>query len=107
MRTASTAMLDIRMLDDGSIRARRKDKTLMTEADHAEACRVVEGIPGIIPDVALRIFGGRVLSAEEEEDSVDISETDLDAIAAERASWRQDDQKVWRKVATWKQSKQK
>ena len=63
MREVETLFLEIRVLDDGAIRARRKDRKRLTEADKAEARKVADSLPGITIDDLLRIFpGARVVS---------------------------------------------
>jgi hypothetical protein len=58
MKQAETLLLEIRVLDDGLIQARRKDRQPMTAEDHAEALRVVDSLPGIMVDDVLRVFPG-------------------------------------------------
>lgn len=58
MKQAETLLLEIRVLDDGLIQARRKDRQPMTAEDHAEALRVVDSLPGITVDDVLRVFPG-------------------------------------------------
>jgi hypothetical protein len=58
MKQAETLLLEIRVLDDGLIQARRKDRQPMTAEDHAEALRVVDSLPGITVEDVLRVFPG-------------------------------------------------
>jgi hypothetical protein len=58
MKQTQTLLLEIRVLDDGLIQARRKDRQPMTAEDHAEAIRVVDSLPGITVDDVLRVFPG-------------------------------------------------
>jgi hypothetical protein len=63
MREVETLFLEIKVLDDGAIRARRKDRKPLTAEDRAEARQVVDSLPGITVDDVLRIFpGARVVS---------------------------------------------
>jgi hypothetical protein len=58
MKEVETLFLDIRVLDDGGIRARRKDRKPLTEEDRGEARRVADSLPGITVDDVLRVFPG-------------------------------------------------
>jgi hypothetical protein len=58
MKQAETLLLDIEVLDDGAIRARRKDRKPLTDEDRAEARRVADSLPGIAVNDVLRIFPG-------------------------------------------------
>jgi len=58
MREVETLLLEIKILDDGAIRARRKDGKRLTEEDKAEARRVADSLPGITIDDVLRVFPG-------------------------------------------------
>ena len=63
MREAETLFLEIKVYDDGAIRARRKDRKPLTDADRADARRAADSSPGIIVDDVLRVFpSARVLS---------------------------------------------
>jgi len=62
MKEAETLFLEIKVYDDGLIRARRKDRKPLTDADRVEARRVADSLPGITVDDVLRIFpGARVI----------------------------------------------
>ena len=63
MKQAQTLLLEIEVLDDGAIRARRKDGKRLTDEDRAEARRVADSLPGITVDDVIRVFpGARVMS---------------------------------------------
>ena len=58
MKQGQTLLLEIKVLDDGLIRARRKDRRPLTEADRKEARRLADSLPGITVEDVLRIFPG-------------------------------------------------
>jgi hypothetical protein len=58
MKQAETLFLEIKVLDDGALRARRKDRKPLTSEDRAEARQVANSLPGITVDDVLRIFPG-------------------------------------------------
>jgi hypothetical protein len=58
MKQGETLLLEIRVLDDGLIRARRKDRKPLTDDDRTEAIRVADSLPGITVDDVLRVFPG-------------------------------------------------
>jgi hypothetical protein len=63
MKQAETLLLEIKILDDGAVRARRKDGKPLTDEDRAEARKVADSLPGITVDDVLRVFpGARVVS---------------------------------------------
>jgi hypothetical protein len=63
MKEVETLFLEIKVLDDGAIRARRKDRKPLTAEDRAEARQAVDSLPGITVDDVLRVFpGARVVS---------------------------------------------
>ena len=63
MTETETLLLEIKILDDGALLARRKDRKPLTEEDRAEARKVADSLPGITVDDVLRIFpGARVVS---------------------------------------------
>jgi hypothetical protein len=65
MKQAETLLLEIKVYDDGALRARRKDRKPLTDEDRAEARQVADSLPGIgiTVDDAIRIFpGARVVS---------------------------------------------
>jgi hypothetical protein len=58
MKEVETLFLEIKVLDDGAIRARRKDGKRLTDEDRAEACQVADSLPGITVDDVLRVLPG-------------------------------------------------
>jgi hypothetical protein len=63
MREIETLLLEIRVLDDGALRARRKDRKPLTDEDRAEARQLADSSPGITVNDALRVFpGAKVVS---------------------------------------------
>jgi hypothetical protein len=58
MKQGETLLLEIKVLDDGLIRARRKDRKPLTDQDRAEARRVANSLPGIRVEDVIRIFSG-------------------------------------------------
>jgi hypothetical protein len=63
MKQGETLLLEIRVLDDGAVRARRKDRKPLTNADREEACRLADSLPGITVNDVLRVFpGAKVVS---------------------------------------------
>jgi len=58
MKEVETLFLEVKVLDDGAIRARRKDRKPLTDEDRAEARRVADSLPGIKVDDVLRVFPG-------------------------------------------------
>ena len=63
MREVETLFLEIKVLDDGAIRARRKDGKRLTDEDRAEARQVADSLPGINVDDVFRVFpGAKVIS---------------------------------------------
>jgi hypothetical protein len=58
MKYVETLLLEIRVLDDGLLQARRKDRKPLTDSDHAEARRAADALPGITVDDVLRVFPG-------------------------------------------------
>jgi len=58
MKSGETLLLEVRVLDDGLLQARRKDRKPMTDEDLTEARKVVDSLPGITVDDVLRIFPG-------------------------------------------------
>jgi hypothetical protein len=58
MKQAETLLLEIKVYDDGLIRARRKDRKPLTDEDRAEARQVADSLPGITVEDVLRIFPG-------------------------------------------------
>jgi hypothetical protein len=63
MKQTETLLLEIKVLDDGLIMARRKDRNPLTDDDRIEARQVADSLPGITFDDVLRVFpGARVVS---------------------------------------------
>jgi len=58
MREIETLFLEIRILDDGLVRARRKDRQPLTDKDRDEARKAADSLPGITVDDVFRIFPG-------------------------------------------------
>jgi hypothetical protein len=58
MKQAETLLLEIQVLDDGLIRARRKDRKPLIDADREEARRVADCLPGITVEDVLRVLPG-------------------------------------------------
>ena len=58
IKYAETQSLEVRVLDDGFIQARRTDRKALTDADYEEAIRVADSLRGIMVDDVLRIFPG-------------------------------------------------
>lgn len=56
MKSGETLLLEVQVLDDGLIRARRKDRKPLTAADHEEARQLADSLPGITAVDVLRIF---------------------------------------------------
>jgi len=68
MREIETLFLEIKVLDDGAIRARRKDRGPLTTADREEARRVADSVPGVTVDDVIRIWpGSRIVKKESHE----------------------------------------
>jgi hypothetical protein len=59
VREVETLFLEIKVYDDGAIRARRKDRKPLTDDDCEEARRLADSLPGITVDDVLRVFRGR------------------------------------------------
>ena len=58
MKEVETLFLEIKVLDDGALRARRKDRKPLTNEDRAEARRLADSLPGITVADVLRVFPG-------------------------------------------------
>jgi hypothetical protein len=58
MKQGETAELEIQVLDDGLIRARRKDRRPLTEGERLEVIKWVDSQPGITAADVLRVFPG-------------------------------------------------
>ena len=64
MKHLETLLLEVKVLDDGAILARRKDGHLLTVDDRSEAHRLADSLPGITGNDVLRIFpGARIVAA--------------------------------------------
>ena len=61
MKTGETLLLEIRVLDDGFIQARRKDRRPPTDQDQQEAIKWVDSTPGVTMDQVLRVFPGALV----------------------------------------------
>ena len=58
-----TLSLQIKILDDGFIKARRKDGRRLSEADKSEVRKWADSLPGTIAEDILKIFpGARILT---------------------------------------------
>ena len=63
MKLLETHHLDVKVLDDGMVQARRKDRQPLTAEDKEEAVRVADSSPGVCERDILRIFsGGKVVA---------------------------------------------
>ena len=63
MKEGETLLLQIKVLDDGLVKARRKDGRKLSDEDWQEVTSWVDSQPGITVDDVLRIFpGARVIS---------------------------------------------
>lgn len=58
MKQAETLFLEIKVYDDGAIRARRKDRKPLTAVDREEARRVADSLPGITVEDVMRVWPG-------------------------------------------------
>jgi hypothetical protein len=56
MKQVETLLLDIRVLDDGALRACRKNRKPLTDEDRAEARQIADRLPGITVDDVLRVW---------------------------------------------------
>ena len=56
MKEGETLMLQIKVLDDGLIKARRKDGRKLSDEDWQEVTSWVDSQPGITVDDVLRVF---------------------------------------------------
>jgi hypothetical protein len=63
MKHGETLFLEIKVYDDGLIRARRKDRKPLTAADREEARQVADSLPGITVEDVMRVWpGAKVIS---------------------------------------------
>jgi hypothetical protein len=58
MKEGETPALQIKVLDDGLIKARRKDGRKLNEDDWQQVTKWVDSQPGVTVDDVLRIFPG-------------------------------------------------
>jgi len=57
MKYAETLLLEVKVLDDGAVIARRKDGKRMTDKDREEARALADRTPGITIEDVFRVFG--------------------------------------------------
>jgi len=63
MKYAETLLLEVKVLDDGFLQARRKDRKPMTNEDFEEARRLADRLPGITIDDVMSVWpGARVIN---------------------------------------------
>lgn len=58
MKYVEDLIVEVRILDDGAVFTRRKDRKPMTPADYKEALRLADSMPGITVIDVLRVFPG-------------------------------------------------
>jgi hypothetical protein len=58
MKQAETLLLEVKVLDDGAVIARRKDRRRLTAKDREDARKVADELPGVTAADVLRVFGG-------------------------------------------------
>ena len=58
MRHIETLFLEVKILDDGGLIARRKDGRRLTDQDRQEARQLADSLPEVTVDDVLRIFPG-------------------------------------------------
>jgi hypothetical protein len=61
MKTGETLWLEIRVLGDGVIQARRKDMHPLTETDHRDAIKWIDSTRGITATDVLRVIPGAIV----------------------------------------------
>jgi hypothetical protein len=62
MKRVETLFLEVKVLDDGAIVARRKDRRPLTVQDREEVRKLADSLPGFTVNDALRVFrGARVI----------------------------------------------
>jgi hypothetical protein len=62
MKYLETLLLEVKVLDDGAIVARRKDGRPLTVQDREEVRKLADSLPGFTVNDALRVFrGARVI----------------------------------------------
>ena len=77
MREVETLFLEIKVLDDGALRARRKDRKPLTDADREEARQVADSAK-VLPKTS---------EAERWLEAQGVPEADRQAILEEAARW--------------------
>jgi len=61
MKYVENLIVEVKVLDDGAVLVRRKDRKPLTATDHKEALRLADSSPGITVNDVLRVFpGGKV-----------------------------------------------
>jgi hypothetical protein len=58
MKYIEDLLVEVKILDDGAVFSRRKDRKPMTPADYKEALRLADSSPGITVNDVLRVFPG-------------------------------------------------
>ena len=62
MKYIEDLLREVKVLDDGAVYVRRKDKRALTPIDYQEALRLADSEPGITVADVLRVFpGARVI----------------------------------------------
>jgi hypothetical protein len=68
MKCVETLLLEVKILDDGAIIARRKDRKPLTSADREEARKLADSLPGITVDNVMRVWpGAKIVKKESHE----------------------------------------
>ena len=62
MQQAETLLLEVKVLDDGAIVARRKDGQRLTNRDREEARKLADSLPGFTVEDVYRVFPGARIS---------------------------------------------
>lgn len=58
MKYIENLLYDVKVLDDGAVYVRRKDRRPLAPDDLKEACRLADSQPGITVNDVLRLFPG-------------------------------------------------
>jgi hypothetical protein len=58
MKHVETLFLEVKVLDDGAVIARRKDGQRLTDSDREDARRLADSLPGITVEDVFRVFPG-------------------------------------------------
>ena len=58
MKHIEDLIVEVKILDDGAVFTRRKDRKPMTPGDHKAALRLADSVPGIAVSDVLRVFPG-------------------------------------------------